>query len=357
MNKYIIGFLLLIPSLVWAQDENEQKFLPQPTSEQIIVNHKYYSYGYDKEHNLTSWVAYNLSKRELGGSVERSDDFINDPELRVPRQATNANYYRSGYDRGHLAPAADMSFSQRAMDESFFLTNIVPQNPSLNRGLWAELEREIRQQANRDGELYVISGTLVINGKEKLGSMTVPEYLYKIVCDYQEPEVKMIAFLIPNSSPTKELNGYVLAVDQLEALTNIDFFAELEDELEERLESSTVVTGWQFITSSPTTRSLEGQPASAEEVDTDEEETERLSASVRCKGIAKSTGNQCKLRTYNANGFCHHHQDQVGKEISYPEKTKPRPARTSGRCAATTQKGTRCKRSAQPGRRYCWQHP
>lgn len=359
MKKYVLVFLMSIPSLLWAQDHNERKFSPQPTTSQIVVDHQYYSYGYDKNHNITSWVAYNLNKAETVRSAGRSDDFFNDPELRVPRQATNADYYRSGYDRGHLAPAADMGFDQMAMDQSFFLTNIVPQNPTLNRGLWAELERGVRQQVQIDQDLYIVSGVLVVDGKHNLGPMTVPDYLYKIICDYQGPEVKMIAFLIPNSSPTKEMREYVVSVDQLEALTNIDFFVELEDKLEERLESGISTTGWQFFSPPSPTRSVIGRPDTnqVQEVDTEGEQTDRLSASVRCKGIAKSTGNQCKLRTHNVNGFCHHHQGQSGKEMTYPEKTKPSPARTSGRCAATTQKGTRCKRSAQSGRRYCWQHP
>jgi endonuclease G len=338
MNPYYLLFffiLNLFSNRALAQDGNEYKYLPKSILNAVEVKHSYYAYSYDQSRKITSWVAYNLSKSESEGNAERSDSFFSDPKF-TGSQAGPSDYYRSGYDRGHLAPAGDMSFSQRAMDESFYMTNVVPQNPTLNRGLWSSLESDIRDQVKNDQDLFIVTGTLFIEGKGTINGIHVPDYLYKIVFDYQEPEVKMIAFLIPNEKPTKTLMEYAIDVDRLEAFTNLDFFSELEDGLESRLESSIETEGW-----------------------FNPEDQNKLKVSVQCKGIAVSTGNRCRHKTYNVNGYCHQHQSQVGgnKPIVKPStSTNRKPSATSGRCAAKTKAGTRCKRSSAKGSRFCWQH-
>lgn len=360
MKKALLILLSLITFNLQGQDVNEYKFIPVSLLEQIVIQHDYYTYGYDTKHNITSWVAYNLSLNEMDSRVDRADAFTNDPELRVANQADAGTYYRSGYDRGHLAPAADMGFNQKAMQQSFYLTNVVPQNPSLNRGLWAELEREIRQQLRKDKNLYVVTGTLFVIGDKKIKQMTVPDYLYKIIFDYEGPEQKMIAFMFPNNSIRGSLDEYIVSVNQLEGLSNHDFFSELDDALEKDLEAKTEYSAWfehekTYPTREITSESQRSPLASPSQSRTSQSTTTQRSDSsaetTRCLGTAKSTGQRCKLYTSNSNSYCHHHQGQVGRIINTDNSYSG-----SGRCAATTQKGTRCKRTASAGSSYCWQH-
>lgn len=105
-----------------------------PKQEQII-RHTGYTVSYNKDLKLPNWVSYELTRQETKGKEKRSNRFIADP-LAIGTIATNADYTRSGYDKGHMAPAADMKWSPKAMKESFYFSNMCPQHPQLNRRGW-----------------------------------------------------------------------------------------------------------------------------------------------------------------------------------------------------------------------------
>ena len=120
--------------------------LPLPLEDRAeqIIKHEGYTVSYNKNWRLPNWVAYELIRDELRGTVSRTDKFVVDPYVNGV-SATNADYRRSGFDRGHMAPAADMTWSETAMKESFYFSNMCPQNPGLNRGAWKDLEESIRK--------------------------------------------------------------------------------------------------------------------------------------------------------------------------------------------------------------------
>ncbi len=227
-------------------------YLPSSTTGQVI-QHTNFTLSYSEKDEQAEWVAYQLLRDELRNLAEREDDFREDPKV-LTRSATPDDYRRSGYDRGHLAPAGDMGFSEQAMSESFYMSNISPQNRAFNRGIWKTLEEQTRDWVAENNNLYVITGG-VLNEKVKVigkkNKVTVPKYFYKILLDLEGPgldgpDVKSIAFLLPNKSSNPPLSRFVVSIDSLENMTGIDFFPALPDELETKLESSTSLFGWKF---------------------------------------------------------------------------------------------------------------
>ena len=181
-------------------------------------------------------------------AARRSGNFRPDPEI-PSGSATPDDYIQSGYDRGHLAPAADMAFSVRTMSESFCMSNISPQLPGFNRGVWSRLEKQIRHFAKREKLIVVVTGPILSTGKTvSIGAsrITVPQYYYKVVYDTTPPE-KMIAFVIPNRSSTADLKTFVVSVHQLEKLTGLDFFSLIPQPKQEHLERSITVENWDWI--------------------------------------------------------------------------------------------------------------
>ncbi len=220
-----------------------------PASNYEVTRHSHFALGYDEKHEQAAWVAYKLEGRETRGSAEREDRFIPDPKVST-KSARHSDYSGSGYDRGHLAPAADFKFSQKAMGESFYMSNMSPQKPRFNRGIWKELEEKVRANVRRDKAYYVVSGPVLKGGRfRKIGRKTkvsVPRYYYKILLDLEEPEVKAIAFLMKNEGSDKPLSSFVVSIDKIEEMTGIDFFPNLPDDLEKKLEASTSIKGWEF---------------------------------------------------------------------------------------------------------------
>lgn len=243
-----------------------------------------------------------------------------------------SDYKGSGYDRGHLAPAQDMKASNQIMSESFLLSNMSPQLPAFNRGgNWRRLEDAIHSWG--PDNVIVITGPIFKNNLGKIGSnkVTIPGYFYKVI--YSQKDGEMIGFILPHNKNKKELLEYAVSVNVVESLTGIDFFPQLEDSIEEKLESKYAITKWSFKKSSSKSSS-----------------SSKETVSNQCRGTAKSTGSQCKNKTTYSNGYCYAHQSQS------PDYVKPKPSSYVGRCNATTKKGTRCKRNASSGSRYCWQH-
>ena len=190
-------------------------------------------------------VAYELTAQEVQGIVSRSDDFRADPEI-ITGSATLVDYRGSGYDRGHLAPAADMKWSEEAMSESFYMSNMSPQVPGFNRGIWRSLESRVRSWAVENGAVYVVTGGILSSGLPTIGpdSISVPEYFYKVILDYQEPELKGIGSILPNQGSKSSLKTYAVSIDSVEQRTGIDFFPSLPDDIEDKLEASVDLSLW-----------------------------------------------------------------------------------------------------------------
>jgi endonuclease G, mitochondrial len=223
--------------------------LPSSTTGEII-HHKYFSLSYNEEHEQAEWVAYELDKESLiQPNVERSGNFRPDPKVKKA-SASDRDYRGTGYDRGHMVPAGDRAFSDEAMSETFYMSNMSPQIRNFNGGIWRELEENVRDWAYQNKHLYVISGPVLTEPiRERIGpnEVSVPDKYFKVILDYTEPEAKAIAFLMSNEISYQPLEKYAVTIDDVEAATGIDFFNNLlDDQTEEVLESQTDLRKWKF---------------------------------------------------------------------------------------------------------------
>lgn len=213
---------------------------------ETLTIHSGFALAYDEEHEQPRWVAYNLTRDEVYGVHARQDDFRPDPSIRTG-SATLDDYRGSGYDRGHLIPAADLSWSEQSMSDSFYMSNMSPQDPDFNRGIWAGLEAVVRNYAVTEGSVYVVTGPVLTDGPyERIGEnkVSVPKYYFKVILDYTDPEKKAIGFLLPNEGSRVRLERFATSVDDIEAYAGIDFFPQLPDDEEAALEESFDFSRW-----------------------------------------------------------------------------------------------------------------
>ncbi len=221
-------------------------FLPaHRTDDPMLVRHQYYTLHYNEEHEQANWVAYKLHGDYLKGDAKRPNNFRTDPKVPTG-SATPADYRNSGYDRGHLAPSGDFKFSAEAMSETFYMSNMSPQQNEFNAGIWHDLEREVRNWATKKKTIYVVMGPILEKGLQKIGTnqVSVPKRYFKIVIDDDPTHPHAIAFLMANRNSYLSPENYVVSIDEIEALTGIDFFPELDDEIEEALESQINKSTW-----------------------------------------------------------------------------------------------------------------
>jgi endonuclease G len=241
--KAVLLFLILI--LCISSASLAQELLPISTTGQI-VKHTYYTLSYSEKDEQPEWVYYELTSEMVRGRQSRSDDYREDFQISTI-SAQLEDYRGSGYDRGHLCPAGDMKLNLTSMSESFYLSNMSPQEKNFNAGIWNTLEDWVRKWALTCGRIYIVTGGVLTSNKGKIGSngVSIPKYFYKVIYD-PRGQGRMIAFLIPNEDSDKPLQNFVVTVDSLESLTRIDFFPEFPDSIENQLESSINLSSWSF---------------------------------------------------------------------------------------------------------------
>lgn len=225
---------------------SEQLAIPEHDKDDIIVQHTGYTLCYDEEHEQPRWVAYLLTADEVfSDESSRADNFREDPS--IPTGSATLNDYKgSGYDRGHLIPAADQKWSAAAMDDSFFLSNMSPQTHAFNAGIWSDLESAVRTMAAQNQEICVVTGPVLTDGPYKtIGSskVSVPNFYYKVILDYYGNDKKAIGFVLSQDDKGK-LSGFAVTVDDVEKLTGINFFPLLSDSEAKELESAFDASLW-----------------------------------------------------------------------------------------------------------------
>ena len=216
-----------------------------------------YSFWYDLNGKVALWVAYPLFKGLTSGS-SRTDKWDFDPI--VPRRYQgDASYSYAGYDRGHQLPSADRLCNTAANEQTFYYTNITPQNANLNQGIWETLEAQVRGQVSGCDTLYVVTGcvlttasdTTVTYVKDVQGKdVAVPKAYYKVVLRYKAGEANggysAIGFWLENRSYGSEVikRSYAYSVDDIEKRTGFDFFVNLDDNIEKEVEAKFDASTW-----------------------------------------------------------------------------------------------------------------
>ena len=218
---FFTGLFIFGCPLVFAQ---EIKDIPQFDGLEVI-HHTHYSLGFSDKHKQAMWVGYRLDKSELLGPHKRKNNFRVDPSVSTG-SATNADYAKSGYDRGHLMPAEDATFSDLAMSETFYFSNMSPQLPSLNRGQWSALENAARVWAFHFDSLYIFTAPLLNDFIDSIGfekRIPVPKYFYKVLYAFTPADTHCIAFLVPHEK-LENFRDYAKSINYLETLSGINFF-------------------------------------------------------------------------------------------------------------------------------------
>ena len=287
----ILRFLFALFLLGVLLPAQAQRYAPSEPSLPVI-HHPGYSLAYDESSEQAAWVAYCLTAGETVARVERSNDFRSDPSVRSG-SAAHSDYKGSGYDRGHLAPAADLAWSSASMSASFFYSNMSPQLPGFNRGIWKKIEELMRSWARAYDSVYVVTGPLYLEQRGSIGpnAVRIPSHYFKAVLTAGTDERKAIAFVLPNASSKASLSSFALPVDRLEAFLGRDLFAFLPDSEEHGLESTLCIPCWSWT-------ATKGSSAPR---------TKGTTVAAQCRGTTQK-GARCKRRTKNASGFCWQHE-------------------------------------------------
>lgn len=214
-----------------------------------LIRHIAYTVSYNSDYKIPNWVAYELTeKEESNKNYSRTNRFVRDPLVKGA-SASNEDYSHTGYDRGHMAPAADMRWSMRAMQESFYLSNMCPQKPGLNRGIWSKLEEQCRLWVKDRGRIFIISGPINESKPRRLGKnrVVVPPHFFKVVATASGNHPCVMAFVFDNKDyKEKNPEKFEVTVDEVEKLTGLDFFSLLPDNIENVIESKIVKKPWPF---------------------------------------------------------------------------------------------------------------
>lgn len=224
--------------------ESEHIFYGCPSTDCTILYREGYVLCHDNDKKVADWVSYHLADKYLVKNAERTDDFRADNDLAEGERSELEDYKGSGYDRGHLAPAGDMTRSKKIMSESFLLSNMAPQvGVGFNRGIWKVLEKNVRDWAEEREDIYVITGPIYAESEyDTIGpnEVAVPTHFYKtaISGSPEENNLDAIAFILPNEKNSSSLlPEFITTIDDVEEKTNLDFLHELDDTVEDELEA------------------------------------------------------------------------------------------------------------------------
>lgn len=222
----------------------ESVLFPRGLSDRV-VKYKGYTAHFNKDLHIPNCVTYEITANEARGNRERSGNFERDES--VAGCPNWWDYRDSGYDRGHMAPAGDMKWDEQAMNETFYLTNVCPQDAALNAGVWNDIEMKVREWARRDKSLIVVTGPIVDRNYDTIGQdmdIAVPDAFFKVILSPSTSPMKAIGFICPNRSCGGDLKSYAVSVDEVEERTGMNFFNALPDQVENSIEGACNLNQW-----------------------------------------------------------------------------------------------------------------
>jgi endonuclease G, mitochondrial len=243
----------LLQSKKASEHKNNTRLLSFPGYPEVrkgnqfaIFHHNGFVLAYCEKYEEAAWVAYVLTASKVSTHLTgRGNKFKPDPIV-TTGSAVPADYANSGYDKGHLAPAADMKWSVESENQCFYMSNMTPQAPSFNRGIWNKLEGAVRLWAQQNDSVFVVTGPAFqgINtfiGPNKVG---VPKYFFKAVLDISPPSIKAIGFVMKNEGSEAPIQQYAVTIDSIEKLTGLDLYPDLPDSIENAVEATIYLSQW-----------------------------------------------------------------------------------------------------------------
>ncbi len=244
-----------------SQSHEQTKELPDTANYEIpsmrgrnvphqLLKRLAYTTSYNRQTKTPNWVGWVLTADHVNGEYNRSkyNKFIEDEDVPEPR-ATYRDIRESvcGYQRGHMCPAGDNNWSFKALKESFLMTNICPQDGDLNQNDWKYLEETCRDWAVKYGKIYIVAGPLFRSKYcTSVGDnhITVPDAFFKVVMTTDKDNAKAIGFIFGNKPGHHDMSYYARSVDNVEAETGFDFFYQLNDSIENEIESKLELEKW-----------------------------------------------------------------------------------------------------------------
>jgi endonuclease G len=212
-----------------------------------IIRHKHFFLSYSEEHEQAEWTAYYLTAQNQHQHHFERPYFSQDPLIDT-ESAHWKNYKNTGYDKGHLVPAADMKFCKDAYHETFYTSNVAPQNREFNAGIWNRLEQKVRYWAEKYGALLIVTGSILHDDLVKIGEeqVSVPDYFFKIVVRVQNDGLVMLPFLVPNEKSDSPLYHFATTIESIEQITGINFNQRLTEKIAEKIEKELSYKEWGF---------------------------------------------------------------------------------------------------------------
>ncbi len=222
----------------------EKVIIPNSLASQL-KDYTGFTLSFNRDNKTPNYVSWELLGEEVKYDVDRSDNFWQDATL--DGCPAHSDYTGSGYDRGHMCPAADQKWSEQAMNDCFVMANMCPQIHALNAGAWLTLENKERLWAQRDSAIMIIAGPIYADSDTQYigkARVRVPSAFFKVFLAPYVKEPRAIAFVYPNMSAPGNMQNYAMSVDQLEKETGYDFFSALPDDIEKRVEATYSFTDW-----------------------------------------------------------------------------------------------------------------
>lgn len=223
--------------------------MPKTRKGEVIIHHTGFTVSYNTTTNCPNWVAWELTDDEASAQGPRNPDFYADPDIEERSQVSTRDYTGSGYDRGHMCPAADMKWSTEAQHDCFYMSNICPQNHDLNTKSWERLERACRRWAVSEGSVCIVSGPIFKEGRKKrtIGQdhkVRVPDAFFKVVLSIRKGQEKAIGFYYANNDRQQNMEDAATTVDEIERMTGYDFFYRLDKRIEAIVEAEYDLRAW-----------------------------------------------------------------------------------------------------------------
>lgn len=235
-------FCLLSDAQGWASRSGESKLeLPAIKKGEQVITHIGYTTSYNSKTLNPDWVAYELTREEVQGEYKGKTSFCWDPDVKGRKSRREDYKNEEGWDKGHMAPRADMKWSVQAFEESYYLSNICPQNHDLNAGDWLKTENLARRMAEKYGSVYIICGPVfVTNAYGTLGEnkVWIPDGFFKALLVRSNGRYESIGFFMSNKSQKNDIKYYIKSVNDLEKMVHMDFFPSLSDSIEEIVEET-----------------------------------------------------------------------------------------------------------------------
>lgn len=204
-----------------------------------------FTLSYNKENKTPNYVAWELLGAEVSTEWPRTDNFWQDPD--IIGCTAHRDYTNSGYDRGHMCPAADQKWSEQAMIDCFVMANMCPQLHALNAGAWETLENKEREWAKRDSAIMIIAGPIYNSDNNNYygnAKVRIPDAFFKVLAVPYLDNPRGIAFVYPNMNCPGNMQDYATSIDKVEELVGFDFLSSLPDDIESHIESSYSFPDW-----------------------------------------------------------------------------------------------------------------